>query len=212
MSFLVTATNGGDFTEFNVPVKLTIGTGDNAVTRPAHPRDHRRAQSETVSIGGFELRPRCSSARRCRMKVRGRRRCPVSAPPATTRRRINSSSACEHAPIPPCWSPPSPARWPSCWCWPRLPVRAAAADPARPEAAAGRRPAGPGRVRRRAAGAGRDVECARRPRRAGPAARDRAGSTAPAARALLRYDALEGTGGRQSVSLALLDAGANGLS
>ena len=28
--------------------------------------------------------------------------------------------------------------------------------------------------------------------------------------ALLRYDALEGTGGRQSVSLALLDAGANG--
>jgi hypothetical protein len=29
--------------------------------------------------------------------------------------------------------------------------------------------------------------------------------------ALLRYDALEGTGGRQSVSLALLDAGANGL-
>jgi hypothetical protein len=30
-------------------------------------------------------------------------------------------------------------------------------------------------------------------------------------RALLRYDALEGTGGRQSVSLALLDAGANGM-
>lgn len=29
--------------------------------------------------------------------------------------------------------------------------------------------------------------------------------------ALLRYDALDGTGGRQSVSLALLDAGANGL-
>ena len=29
--------------------------------------------------------------------------------------------------------------------------------------------------------------------------------------ALLRYDALEGTGGRQSVSLALLDAGANGM-
>jgi Protein of unknown function (DUF4446) len=29
--------------------------------------------------------------------------------------------------------------------------------------------------------------------------------------ALLRYDALEGTGGRQSVSLALLDAAANGL-
>jgi hypothetical protein len=29
--------------------------------------------------------------------------------------------------------------------------------------------------------------------------------------ALLRYDALEGTGGRQSVSLALLDADANGL-
>jgi hypothetical protein len=29
--------------------------------------------------------------------------------------------------------------------------------------------------------------------------------------ALLRYDALEGTGGRQSVSLALLDVGANGM-
>jgi hypothetical protein len=29
--------------------------------------------------------------------------------------------------------------------------------------------------------------------------------------ALLRYDALEGTGGRQSVSLALLNAGANGM-
>ncbi|HVI20353.1 MAG TPA: DUF4446 family protein [Gaiellales bacterium] len=29
--------------------------------------------------------------------------------------------------------------------------------------------------------------------------------------ALLRYDALEGTGGRQSVSLALLDAGSNGI-
>jgi hypothetical protein len=29
--------------------------------------------------------------------------------------------------------------------------------------------------------------------------------------ALLRYDALEGTGGRQSVSLAVLDAGANGM-
>jgi hypothetical protein len=30
-------------------------------------------------------------------------------------------------------------------------------------------------------------------------------------RSLLRYDALEGTGGRQSVSVALLDAGSNGL-
>jgi hypothetical protein len=29
--------------------------------------------------------------------------------------------------------------------------------------------------------------------------------------ALLRYDALEGTGGRQSVSMALLDAASNGL-
>jgi Protein of unknown function (DUF4446) len=30
-------------------------------------------------------------------------------------------------------------------------------------------------------------------------------------RALLRYDALDGAGGRQSVSVALLDAGSNGL-
>ena len=28
LTFLVTATNGGDFTEFDVPVKVTIGTGD----------------------------------------------------------------------------------------------------------------------------------------------------------------------------------------
>ena len=35
MSFLITASNGGDFTEYNIPVKLTIGTGANQVTKTA---------------------------------------------------------------------------------------------------------------------------------------------------------------------------------
>ena len=53
MSFLVTASNGGDFTEYNVPVKLTIGTGSNAVTRSATITKIAKGQKQTVTIGGF---------------------------------------------------------------------------------------------------------------------------------------------------------------
>jgi hypothetical protein len=54
MSFLVSATNGGDFTEYNIPVKLTIGTGANAVTKTATIPKINKGQQETVTISGFE--------------------------------------------------------------------------------------------------------------------------------------------------------------
>jgi hypothetical protein len=54
MSFLVTATNGGDFTETNVVVKLTIGTGANKVPKTATIPEIKKGQSKTVTIGGFE--------------------------------------------------------------------------------------------------------------------------------------------------------------
>ncbi|HSS54618.1 MAG TPA: hypothetical protein VLK79_08220 [Gaiellales bacterium] len=54
MSFLVTATNGGDFTETNVVVKLTIGTGANKVTKTATIPEIKKGQPKTVTIGGFE--------------------------------------------------------------------------------------------------------------------------------------------------------------
>jgi len=54
MSFLITASNGGDFTEYNIPVKLTIGTGANAVTKTATISQIQKGQKQTVTIGGFE--------------------------------------------------------------------------------------------------------------------------------------------------------------
>jgi len=54
MSFLVTATNGGDFTEYNIPVNLTIGTGANQVKKTVTIPKITKGQKETVSIGGFE--------------------------------------------------------------------------------------------------------------------------------------------------------------
>jgi hypothetical protein len=54
MSFLVSATNGGDFTEYNIPVKLTIGTGKNAVTKTATIKQINKGQQQTVTIDGFE--------------------------------------------------------------------------------------------------------------------------------------------------------------
>jgi hypothetical protein len=54
MSFLVSATNGGDFTEFNIPVKLTIGTGKSEVTKTATIDKIDKGQQQTVAIGGFE--------------------------------------------------------------------------------------------------------------------------------------------------------------
>jgi hypothetical protein len=54
MSFLITATNGGDFTETNVGVKLTIGTGPNAVTKNTTIPSINKGEKKTVTIGGFE--------------------------------------------------------------------------------------------------------------------------------------------------------------
>jgi hypothetical protein len=54
MSFLISATNGGDFTETNVVVKLTIGTGANEVTKTATIPSIEKGQQKTVTISGFE--------------------------------------------------------------------------------------------------------------------------------------------------------------
>jgi hypothetical protein len=54
MSFLVSATNGGDFTETNVVVKLTIGTGANEVPKNATIPEIKKGEQKTVTIGGFE--------------------------------------------------------------------------------------------------------------------------------------------------------------
>jgi len=54
MSFLVSATNGGDFTETDVVVKLTIGTGANQVTKTATIPQINKGEQKTVTIGGFE--------------------------------------------------------------------------------------------------------------------------------------------------------------
>jgi len=54
MSFLITATNGGDFTEYNIPVTLTIGTGANEVKKTVTIAKILKGQKETVSIDGFE--------------------------------------------------------------------------------------------------------------------------------------------------------------
>jgi hypothetical protein len=54
MSFLISATNGGDFTETDVVVKLTIGTGANQVTKTATIPSINKGEQKTVTIGGFE--------------------------------------------------------------------------------------------------------------------------------------------------------------
>ncbi len=54
MSFLISATNGGDFTETNVVVKLTIGTGANEVTKQTTIPTINKGQQKTVTISGFE--------------------------------------------------------------------------------------------------------------------------------------------------------------
>ena len=53
LTFLVTATNGGNFTEFDVQVKITIGTGDTAIVKTGSISQIAKGASETVSIGGF---------------------------------------------------------------------------------------------------------------------------------------------------------------
>jgi hypothetical protein len=53
LTFLVTATNGGNFTEFDVQVKIKIGTGDSAIVKTGSISEIQKGASETVSIGGF---------------------------------------------------------------------------------------------------------------------------------------------------------------
>ncbi|MDX6523250.1 MAG: hypothetical protein QOI17_763, partial [Gaiellales bacterium] len=53
LTFLVTATNGGNYTEFNIPVKLTIGSGKNKVVKTATINQIAKGAQETVSITGF---------------------------------------------------------------------------------------------------------------------------------------------------------------
>jgi hypothetical protein len=53
LTFLVTATNGGNFTEFNVQVKITIGSGSTAIVKTGTIAQIQKGASETVSIGGF---------------------------------------------------------------------------------------------------------------------------------------------------------------
>jgi hypothetical protein len=53
LTFLVTATNGGNFTEFDVQVKITIGTGDTAIVKTGTISQIAKGAPETVSIGGF---------------------------------------------------------------------------------------------------------------------------------------------------------------
>ena len=64
LTFLVTATNGGDFTEFDVPVKITIGTGDSKIVKTATIAQIAKGQQQTVEITGFNERHARSSARR----------------------------------------------------------------------------------------------------------------------------------------------------
>jgi len=57
LTFLVSATNGGNFTEFNIPVKITIGTGSTKVQKTATIPQIARGATETVSISGFDSGP-----------------------------------------------------------------------------------------------------------------------------------------------------------
>jgi hypothetical protein len=53
LTFVVTATNGGDFQEFDIPVKVTLGEGNSAVTRSAKIDQVGPKQKATVSIKGI---------------------------------------------------------------------------------------------------------------------------------------------------------------
>ena len=53
LSFLVTAHNGGNYTETDIPVTVTIGTGSSAVKKSATISTIGKGQSKTVEIGGF---------------------------------------------------------------------------------------------------------------------------------------------------------------
>lgn len=53
LTFVVTATNGGDFQEFDIVVKVTLGEGSSAVTRSATIDQVGPKQKATVSIKGI---------------------------------------------------------------------------------------------------------------------------------------------------------------
>ena len=53
LTFVVTATNGGDFQEFDIVVKVTLGEGNSAVTRSATIDQVGPKQKATVSIKGI---------------------------------------------------------------------------------------------------------------------------------------------------------------
>ncbi len=53
LTFVVTATNGGDFQEFDIVVKVTLGEGSSAVTRTATIDQVGPKQKATVSIKGI---------------------------------------------------------------------------------------------------------------------------------------------------------------
>jgi hypothetical protein len=54
LKFLVSATNGGNFTEVDVPVTVTLGTGQNAVSESGKIPQIQPNQTETVTITGFD--------------------------------------------------------------------------------------------------------------------------------------------------------------
>jgi len=53
LTFVVTATNGGDFQEFDIVVKVTLGEGSTAVTRTATIDQVGPKQKATVSVKGI---------------------------------------------------------------------------------------------------------------------------------------------------------------
>jgi hypothetical protein len=69
LSFLVTATNGGNFTEFNVPVKITIGSGTTKIVKTATISTIAKGQSQTVTITGFSTGSNLQFGKPVTMKV-----------------------------------------------------------------------------------------------------------------------------------------------
>ena len=53
LTFLITAKNGGNYTEYNVPVKVTIGSGSTKLQKTATIPQIARGATATVSISGF---------------------------------------------------------------------------------------------------------------------------------------------------------------
>jgi hypothetical protein len=70
LTFLVTATNGGHYTEFNIPVVITIGSGKNKIVKQAIINQIARGSSETVTISGFSSGGILPYAQSVKMRVR----------------------------------------------------------------------------------------------------------------------------------------------